>query len=423
MQGALPELRTAIPGPRSRALADRLRAVECPEVTCQAPPPIVVERAHGPNIWDVDGNRLVDLMAGFGVAALGYAHPAIVAVTVRQAGELPHALGDVYPARTKIELLEALARVLPGALSGGIMGSSGSDAMEAALKTAMIATERPDVLAFERGYHGLGLGALDVTHRAWFKAPFRTRLASRTHFAPYGDMDAARRVARTQAIGAIVVEPIQGRGGIRPAPKGFLATLRELADETGALLIADEIYTGLGRTGHWLACAAEGVEPDVVALGKALGAGFPISVCLGRSHVMARWPASTGEALHTSTHLGNPLGCAIALAVLRELEAEGLPARARALGDATLATLRSALEASPHVVEVRGRGLMIGIELREPRRAHAVMMAALRRGWIVLPEGEHGEVLTLTPPLTIDAALLEAGTACLIELIETVGDA
>jgi 4-aminobutyrate aminotransferase-like enzyme len=423
MPGALPLLRTAVPGPRSLELAARLRDAECPEVTCLRPPPIVIERAHGACVIDADGNQLVDLMAGFGAAALGYAHPAIVDVTARQAAELPHALGDVYPARLKIELLEALSRTLPGELGAGILASSGSDAIEAAIKTALIATGRPNVLAFEGAYHGLGFGALDLTHREWFKAPFRERLPGRTHFVPFGDADAARRTARAHAVGAIVVEPIQGRGGIRPAPPGFLAALRAIADEVGALLIADEIYTGLGRTGSWLASAADGVEPDLVALGKALGAGFPISACLGRRDVMRRWPECTGEAVHTSTHLGNPLGCAIALAVLREIETRDLCARAAALGETTLATFREKLAGSRHVLSVRGRGLMIGIELREPARVLAVMRAALERGWIVLPEGDHGEVVALTPPLTIDADVLDAAAACLVELIESVSDA
>ncbi|MGH2897192.1 MAG: aminotransferase class III-fold pyridoxal phosphate-dependent enzyme, partial [Solirubrobacteraceae bacterium] len=278
----LPRIATAVPGPRSRALALRLAQVENPEVTCLAePPPIFWSRGAGVNVLDADGNRYVDQLAGFGAAVLGYAHPELAAAVAAQAGELQHAMGDVYPAERKVELLEALVRVLPGGLGGVILSSSGSDAVESALKTALIATGRPAVVAFEGAYHGLGLGALDATHRADVREPFHARLAARTRFVPWGDADAVRRAARESDAGAILFEPIQGRGGLVFPPAGFVAALREIADEVGALLIADEIYTGMGRTGRWLACEHEGVVPDVVALGKALGGGLPLSACVG----------------------------------------------------------------------------------------------------------------------------------------------
>ncbi len=355
----LPQIVTAVPGPRSRALAQRLAAVENPEVTCLAePPPIFWSRGAGVNVLDADGNRYVDLLAGFGAAVLGYAHPELTAALVAQAGELQHAMGDVYPAERKLELLEALVRVLPGGLGGVILSGSGSDAVESALKTALIATGRPGVVAFEGAYHGLGLGALDATHRDDFRAPFRARLAEKTLFVPWGDADAARRAVRACDAGAILFEPIQGRGGLVFPPAGFVAALREVADETGALLIADEVYTGMGRTGRWLACEHEGVVPDVVALGKGLGGGLPLSACAGRPEVMRAWPASRGEALHTSTHLGNPLVCAAGLAVLRVLETESLLKRADEIGARWLGVLRTRLARSAHVREVRGRGLL-----------------------------------------------------------------
>jgi 4-aminobutyrate aminotransferase/(S)-3-amino-2-methylpropionate transaminase len=232
-------------------------------------------------------------------------------------------------------------------------------------------------------------------------------------FLPFGDAAAVRSVLRSGTIGAVLVEPVQGRGGIRPAPDGFLSLLRALCDEAGALLVADEIYTGLGRTGRWLACEHEGVRPDVVALGKALGGGFPISVCLGRPEVMQKWPPARGEALHTGTHFGNPLGCALALGVLDALERRALPARAHALGERALARLRSALADVPEVREVRGRGLMLGIQLASSARAHAAAHALLDAGWIVLCEGERADVLSLTPPLTIDESLLDAALAAI----------
>ena len=414
----LPRIVTAVPGPRSRALAQRLAAVENPEVTCLAEPaPIFWSRGAGVNVLDADGNRYVDLLAGFGAAVLGYAHPELTAALAAQAGELQHAMGDVYPAVRKLELLEALVRVLPGGLGGVILSGSGSDAVESALKTALLATGRPGVVAFEGAYHGLGLGALDATHRDDFRAAFRARLAGKTRFVPWGDADAARKAVRESDAGAILFEPIQGRGGLVFPPAGFVAALREVADETGALLIADEVYTGMGRTGRWLACEHEGVVPDVVALGKGLGGGLPLSACAGRPEVMRAWPASRGEALHTSTHLGNPLVCAAGLAVLRVLESESLVKRADEIGARWLTVLRTRLAGSPHVREVRGRGLLVAVELDDAVFARTVVTRLQHAGWITLGEGADGRTLALTPPLVIAESLLDAAAEQLSELL------
>ena len=414
----LPRIVSDVPGPRARELAQRLARVENPEVTCLAePPPIFWSSGAGVNVLDADGNRYVDLLAGFGAAVLGYAHPELAAALAAQAAELQHAMGDVYPAVRKVELLEALVRVLPGGLGSVILSSSGSDAVESALKTALVATGRPGVVAFEGAYHGLGLGALDATYRADFRAPFRARLAGRTRFVPWGDADAARVAARESDAGAILFEPIQGRGGLVFPPRGFIAALREIADEVGALLIADEVYTGMGRTGRWLACEHDGVTPDVVALGKALGGGLPLSACAGRPELMARWPASRGEALHTSTHLGNPIACAAGLAVLRVLERDSLVKRAEEVGARWLVRLRTLLSRSPHVRDVRGRGLLLAVELDDAVFARGIVTRLLKRGWITLGEGPDGRTLALTPPLVIAESLLDAAADTFAELL------
>jgi 4-aminobutyrate aminotransferase/(S)-3-amino-2-methylpropionate transaminase len=415
----LPRIVAPVPGPRSRALADRLRAVENPEVTFLGdPPPIFWERGAGANVWDVDGNRYVDLLAGFGAAVLGYAQPELEAAVAAQVGRLQHAMGDVYPAERKLELLEALARVLPGGLGSAILSSSGSDAVESALKTALVATGKPGVVAFEGAYHGLGLGALDVTHRADFRAPFEARLAGRTRFVPFGDAEAARAAARACDAGAILFEPIQGRGGLVLPPRGFVAELRRIADEVGALLVADEVYTGLGRTGRWLACEHEGVLPDVVALGKALGGGLPLSACVGRAEVMRRWPASHGEAVHTSTHLGNPVNCAAGVVVLNALERDALVQRSAELGARFLAGLQKRLASCARVRDVRGGGLLVAVELDTTAVARSVVGELLRSGWITLGEGPEGRTLALTPPLDISEALLDAAGEKLAELLQ-----
>ncbi len=405
-----PALVSPVPGPRSRALAARLETVETRNVTCLAPDvPIFWERAAGSNVWDADGNRFVDLGAGFGVANVGHAHPRVVAAVQAQAAELLHALGDVQPARVKVELLEALARRFPGGVPArATLGSSGSDAVEIALKTALLATGRAGVVAFEGAYHGLTLGALDTTWRRAFRDPFAGRLPGRTSFAPFGDADAAAGAARECAapVGAVLVEPIQGRGGERLPPDGFLSALRRLCDANGWLLIVDEVYTGFGRTGRLFACEHEGVVPDLLCAGKGLASGLPFSACLGRAEVMDAWPPSDGEALHTQTFLGHPLGCAAALATLGVLEEERLAERAASEGALALEHLRRRLDGRVGVVELRGRGLLLGIELDSPARAHAACRAALARGVIVLASGDEPRVLTGTPPHSIERECL-----------------
>ena len=413
-----PEILGPVPGPRSQALARRLDTVECPELGA-LPGGIFWDRARGSNVWDVDGNRYVDLLAGFGVAALGHAEPEVTARLHEQAGRLPHALSDVHPAGIRVELLETLTRLLPADLGSAILSASGSDAIESALKTALRVTGRPGVVAFEGAYHGLGLGALDTTHSATFRAPFEGRLPARTSFVPFGDADAARRAALESDAGAILFEPVQGRGGVHVASDEFVRALREIADELDLLLVADEVYTGLGRTGRWLACEWADVVPDVVALGKALGNGFPISACAGRREVMAGWGRRETEALHTSTHLGNPMGCAVACTTLERIEREALPARAARIGAEWLATLRKELASATCVVDVRGRGLMLGIELDTPDRAERAVSEALRTGWILIQEGPDGRVLSLTPPLNVAEPLLERATERLVELLAT----
>ena len=401
---------TEVPGPRSRDFARRLGRVESRNVTLLEPEaPIFWERASGSNVWDADGNRFVDLGAGFGVANAGHAHPRVVAAVREQSERLLHAMGDLHPATRKVELLEALVRRFPG---GGparaVLGSSGSDAVECALKTAQLATGRAGVVAFEGAYHGLGYGALDTTWRPLFRTPFAARLAGATVFARYGDAADVRRAARESRapIGAVLVEPIQGRGGERIPPDGFLRELRALCDAEGWLLIADEVYTGFGRTGRWFACEHEGVVPDLLCVGKGLASGMPISACIGSEAVMQAWPDSDGEAMHTQTFLGHPPGCAAALASMAVLEDEKLVPRAAELGAVVLAELRSALAGRAHVRDVRGRGLLLAVECDAGETALRGCAEALRRGVIVVPSGDHGEVIAITPPLSIERDLL-----------------
>ena len=405
--------------------------------------PIVWERARGVHVWDVNGKKYLDLTAAFGVAAAGHANPNVVRAGQKQMGKLLHAMGDVHPHSRKAELARELSQLTferwskkSKAITGKVIFSnSGFEAVESALKTAVLATEKNDVIAFADGYHGLGYGALNATHREHFRQPFRSQLRAFGHFAkfPAHESDlkplalSLRKIFRSKKIGAILVEPMQARGGINIPPAGFLKLLRTLCDEFGALLILDEIYTGFGRTGKWFACEHSSVVPDLICLGKALTGGFPLSACVGRADLMdAAWPASTGEAIHTSTFLGHPVGCAMALAQIAELKKLKLPERSAELGKFLLTELTSIKNLKLKVQSsARGSGLMVGLELTLPdgkpatEAALTAIKKLLHRGFIFLPEGEHANVISFTPPLTISKAQLADAVAELKTVLAT----
>jgi 4-aminobutyrate aminotransferase-like enzyme len=432
----LPEVRVAPPGPRSRELAARLAAVECPAVDARRDArarhsetdqtPIVYARGVGANVTDVDDNRYVDLSAGFGALLLGHV-PAVVGQAIDEQRErLWLALGDVHASDAKVVLCERLAGLFPGERPRVMLGSTGADAVTAALKTAALATGRSGVLAFDGAYHGLSHGPLAACGlHASFREPFAAQLNPHVTFAPYpassaalaGTMSVVARALARGDVGAVLVEPVLGRGGCVVPPRAFLPSLRAACDRAGALLVCDEIWTGLGRSGAWLASVEAGALPDVVCLGKGLGAGLPISACIGSERAMAAWGAHGGATIHTATHFGAPLACAAAVATLGALEQARLPERARAVG-ARWAQRLAERSADRGVVEVRGRGLMIGVALEGgAARALAVTRALLERGWIVLTGGPRGDVLTLTPALDIDERLLDAFAEALADAL------
>jgi 4-aminobutyrate aminotransferase-like enzyme len=403
--------------------------------------PIVWERARGVNVWDAEGKKYLDLTAAFGVAAAGHANPNVVKAGQQQMAKLLHAMGDVHPHARKAELARELSRLTFERWTGGrhsgktVFGNSGFEAVEAALKTAMIAGGKYGVIAFTGAYHGLGYGALNVTHREMFRSPFRLQLREFANFVPFPTKPSDLAIVETLIgrlfqrgwVGAILVEPVQARGGINVPPPGFLPLLRKLCDRHGALLILDEIYTGFGRTGKWFACEHTGVVPDLICLGKALTGGFPLSACVGRADLMdAAWPASTGEAIHTSTFLGHPVGCAMALAQIAEIQRLKLCDRSAELGKFLLAEL-SQVQSPKSKVAVRGCGLMAGLELTLPNDKPATELALktiktlLHGGYIFLPEGEHANVISFTPPLTITRAQLTRAVTALNRVLTTDG--
>lgn len=424
---------SAIVRRKTRDIISELRQFESQNVTFIDPDgswPIIWERAKGEFVWDAEGKKYLDLTAAFGVAAAGHANPAVVRAGQRQMSRLLHAMGDVHPHALKAHLARELSaltferwsrratsRRSRAARHGKtIFCNSGFEAVEAALKTALLATGKRGIIAFRGGYHGLGYGALNATHREHFRRPFLSQLARFGEFVEFPttskDLDSVeasiRKLLRRRSMGAVLVEPVQVRGGINVPPEGFLPMLREVCDESGALLILDEIYTGLGRTGAWFACDHAKIAPDVICLGKALTGGFPLAACVGRADLMdAAWPPSTGEAIHTSTFLGHPVGCAMALAQLQQIRSKKLPARAACLGERLMEMLHT-LEAPPGLeLDVRGIGLLAGVELRSTAGGPAtdfalrVIKAMLSAGTILLPEGADANVISFTPPLTI----------------------
>lgn len=347
-------------------------------------------------------------------------------------------MGDVHPNAVKVELLEELAKIAPKPLSITILSSTGAEAVESALKTAKLFTGKPGVISFEGAYHGLTYGTLSATDRSDFTAPFKDQIPQFGMRLPFPDplhgitdedvlhtLEQKLRKGAKKVVGAILYEPIQGRGGIRAASPAFLKGLRAIARRYKLLLIADEVMTGFGRTGNRFAAQDSGVIPDLLCIGKALGNGFPISACLGSPKIMRAWPVSDGEAIHTSTFLGNPLGCAMALAAIQEAEKLGLAARARGLGRDWIPQLQRTMEPHPQVAEVRGRGLMVGIEFVKDKRtmrpdaklASQVVVRALQKGLLLLSGGLHRNVLTLLPPLTISKQDLSRSTQILKDIL------
>jgi 4-aminobutyrate aminotransferase/(S)-3-amino-2-methylpropionate transaminase len=417
-------------------MSARLASVECPafdarrearaRVSGEPQGAIVYASAKGSNVIDVDGNRYVDLCAGFGALLLGHAPKRVTRAVEAQSERLWLALGDVYSADVKVGLCERLAKMIPEPGARVMLGLSGADAVTAALKTAALATGKHGVIAFHGSYHGLSHGPLAALGlNESFKAPFAPQLNPKVELVAYPSNEAQLEACRVHVaatldrggFGCVVVEPILGRGGCVVPPPGFLAMLREACDGAGALLVVDEIWTGLGRSGAMLATTQAGVLPDVLCLGKGLGGGLPISACVARSKAMAAWGAHGGTVLHTATHFGAPLACAAALATLDAIASETLDARARDVGEEWIDALVERTRGRG-VTAVRGRGLMVGVELEGgAARALAVTRALLARGYLVLTGGVRGDVLTLTPPLNVDEPLLGGFASTLAECL------
>ena len=374
--------------------------------------PLTPVRGEGPWLFDDQGHRYLDAVSGIAVCSLGHAHPRLARVLCDQAQMLWHTANIVQIPQQEA-LAEALTRI--SGLDRAFMANSGVEAIECALKLARRhAHERgisqPKVLVANDSFHGRSLAALSASGNLANQDGFGPLVEGFVR-VPYGDLGAARQaLADDEDIVAVLLEPIQGEGGVKPAPPGYLSGLRAACDRHQALMILDEIQTGMCRTGRWFAFQHEpDLLPDVVTVAKALGNGLPIGACLARNEVAALFK----PGLHGSTFGGNPLACRVGLEVIRIMEEECIAEQAANMGEYLSQRLRTGLTDHPVVVEIRGRGLMIGIELTEP--ATALKMAAMEQGLLI--NVTRGNVIRLLPPLIIDQEQADRIADTLTELI------
>lgn len=355
---------------------------------------LVLVRGEGVYVWDERGRRYLDATGGQGVALLGHNPPAVRAALREQMDRLMICPEIFYNDR-RAALLEALQGILPGDRPWRIfLCNSGAEAVEAAIKFARLRTGRAEIVAARRAFHGRTMGALSATWNPAYRQPFEPLVPGFRHI-PFNDIPALEAAVGPQTA-AVLLEPIQGEGGVWPADPAFLQAARALCDRHGAVLIADEVQTGFGRTGRWFAAEHAGVVPDLIAMGKGMAGGFPI----GAVAFPADWgPLPAGA--HGSTFGGNPMACAAALAVVETIRAKGLVDRAAALGAAFQERLRQIR--SPLVREIRGRGLMVGVALRV--RATPILRRMMEDGVLALPAGP--DVVRFLPPLIIEAPHLE----------------
>jgi acetylornithine aminotransferase len=376
-------------------------------------PPLALARGAGSRVWDTDGNAYLDLIAGIAVSALGHAHPAIVEAVTAQVKKIAHT-SNLFLHEPGVELAEKLLLLLhaDGGRGRAFFCNSGTEANEAALKLVRRrqGKERPVIVAADHGFHGRTMGALAITGKASIREPFAP-FGFDVSFVGYGDA-AALRDAVDERTAAVFLEPTQGEGGVIPAPAGYLAAARQACDETGALLVLDEIQSGVGRTGNWFAHQAEGVTPDVLTLAKGLGGGLPIGACVGFGEAGSALTAGD----HGSTFGGNPVACAAALAVLTTIERDDILSNVKKVGE-TLASGIAAIE-HPLLKGVRGSGLWLAAVLTEDKAA-AVNAAARKQGFLV--NAVQPDAVRLAPPLILTQAEAEEFTAALPAIL-TAGD-
>lgn len=395
--------------PAADALSKRFEAAFMPNYGV---PPVALARGEGSRVWDVDGREYLDLIGGIAVSSLGHAHPALVAAVSKQVATLAHT-SNLFLHEPEVLLAERLLGLL-GAPARVFLTNSGTEANEAALKLAIKygkTNGRGYFVAAENAFHGRTLGALSLTGKPSIRDQFGPFPVD-VRFVPYGDADALKN-AVTAECAAVFLEPTQGEAGVVPPPDGYLKAAREICDATGALLVADEIQSAIGRTGHWFAHQHDGVLPDILTLAKGLGGGMPIGACVGLG------PAGTifAKGDHGSTFGGNPVSAAAALAVLDTIDADGLLEHVRTAG-AQLAEGIAAID-HPLLAGVRGRGLWLAIVLTADRSAQ-VQTAAQNAGFLV--NALQPNAVRLAPPLVITSGQIAAFVAALPAILDEAAD-
>ncbi|HZI95278.1 MAG TPA: acetyl ornithine aminotransferase family protein [Patescibacteria group bacterium] len=443
-EGSLPHLIVPPPGPKARAVIDRDRKVCSPSYT--RPYPFVMERGEGAIAIDVDGNRFLDFAAGIAVCSTGHSHPEVVAAISDQASRFLHMSSADFYYEPIVQLGETIARLAPVGPKPGdarvLFTNSGTEAIEAALKLARHHTGRHTALAFYGAFHGRTFGALSLTaSKTGQRRGFGPMLPGATHVpyadcyrCPFGkrpdscDLECVdfieefpfKRTLPPDEVAALVIEPVQGEGGYVIPPARYFQRLRELCDKHGILMIADEVQSGVGRTGRMFAMEHFGVKPDIIAAAKGIASGMPLGLCIAGADLMD-WPPGA----HASTFGGNPVSCAAAMATLRLIEG-GYMQNARRQGDRLLAALQALATRHRLIGEVRGLGLMIGIELvedrqtrrRAPEKTRKVVEECFRRGLLLLTCGEN--TIRLCPPLMIDEAQADAAVRILDDALGSV---
>ena len=404
-------LKTEIPGPRSREILDRKSRVIAEPLSIYMP--IVIQEASGATLTDVDGNTFIDFTGGVGCMNVGHSNPRVVEAAKEQIERFTHTDFTIVPYENYISLAERLLELIP--IGGDLRAAffnSGAEAVENAVKFARSYTKRPAVLGFDGGFHGRTLLALSLTSKTH---PYKAGLgpfAPEVYRVPFDDVDEIHKAFKTRVaaeeVAAIVFEPVQGESGFIVPSQKFVEGVREICDEHGIVMVADEVQTGFCRTGKLFAMEHFGVEPDLMTIAKSVAAGIPLSGVVGRSHIMD----APGDSAVGGTYVGNPVAIAAAHAVLDTIEEEGLVERAEQVGEIIRSRMESWRGRFPSIVDVRGLGAMLAIELEqdgEPASdlATAVADAAARRGLLILKAGIHGNCIRVLVPLVIDDSELD----------------
>lgn len=369
---------------------------------------ICFSHGQGEHLWDLEGNRYTDFVAGIAVNCLGHAHPELVKAISEQASRLIH-VSNLYQIREQADLGEALASIAPAPLGRSMFCNSGAEANEAALKLAVKHTGRGKVVACRNSFHGRTSATLSVTGQAKYQAGFEPLLSKNVEFVGFNSVeDLKSKVERSTA--AVILEPVQGEGGVLPANREYFRAARDLCSDRGALMVVDEVQTGMGRTGKWFGFQHFGVVPDIISLAKALGGGVPIGAIMTTPEIAKTFTPGT----HGTTFGGNPLACAAANAVVRTMKKDGLVERAAELGERWMSELRGIASGHTEVADVRGLGLMIGVEMGD--LAKEFQKFALQKRLLVNVSA--GKVVRLVPPLVLSEASVKDLNTALREFLK-----